>query len=579
MIWFQLIINNHKNSDISIKKRIKLEYGYDVLEQKGVFKNSTFTIAYTNTNGLVCVVEDNLLLLGECNLHNRQELTEAYDLSVTATTSEILMTVYKKLGSSFIREILGEFSFVLYDGNTKNIITYRDPLGLRTAFYTKISQYLVISSDLFLLESSFTKLQKDYFKFFYYTNGFLEQSLTPFENVYRVRKGTYIQHINFNESKEKKYWDLVDLPSLNYRNKEDYAKELKNRLSSATQNRMLDRTHCAVMLSGGLDSTSVYALAQESYPISSVSAVFDELKESDERQSIEEVLGMYQGKGHFTPCDDVLILSKFPYNSPFTYEPVVTAMTHEFTLHTLEFAKSLKFNEILSGFGGDQVLFSSLYTTGDYLKKGQIKRILETITEYSIRTNSSALSNLAKYTLFPKVYDDVLNHIEGLNQFEDYASYQSIKSPAKQMLYFQIQSLSTSYLDRTLGAMTNIDVRHPFLDQRLIEFLFQIPAEVSYSNDFEKQLLREAMQGYLPNSILTKLNKTTHLAHTYKSIRNHWNQIFLYMSKPIYIIEMDLIDLEKWQTYLNQWRQGVKVSDNFWTLFAIEWWFIKYHAR
>lgn len=383
------------------------------------------------------------------------------------------------------------------------------------------------------------------------------------------------------------YWDLSDIrETLSYRDESDYYEEFTEILQRAIKDRLIKGNGNSVMLSGGLDSTSVYALSKtienkyNKLSVTPVSAVFHELKECNEQEYIDELLTKYNDKGIYINFDDLLMFENFPNNIPFSYEPSVNSISYEFTYNIVKKASEYGLTNILSGFAGDHLLTGSMYITRDLLKKGKIKEAFSYITNYSIATNSSAIDYLKKYTLFPNI---LVNH--EIDKKSNYYKFMTkklkrIKSFHQKELYYQITNAKAHiYSDRLIGAITGADMKHPFLDKRLVEYIYKIPGYYLFCNGISKHILRNAMKQYLPMSIVSRVNKTTHLAYTYKSIKRNWGYLYNFMNNPKHIVHLDLISESIWKEMVNKWRHGIEINVKFWVLLSIEQWFSLYFQK
>ncbi|MCF2716486.1 asparagine synthase-related protein [Paenibacillus sp. UKAQ_18] len=189
--------------------------------------------------------------------------------------------------------------------------------------------------------------------------------------------------------------------------------------------------------------------------------------------------------------------------------------------------------------------------------------MLNYITNYSVATNTSAFNNFLDYTIFPKKLTNQIG----------FEKSKKIKYSHQKYLYLQMNnSKAHLFMDRTIGGLTGVNLMHPFLDRRLVEFIYRIPGEFTFSLYQNKFILRRALRDLLTEDIANRLNKTTHLAYTYKSIRENWGDIYQSLCQPKMITELDLVTEVKWQEMLTEWRNGKAVSDNFWVLLTIELW-------
>jgi asparagine synthase (glutamine-hydrolysing) len=582
-----MALNNKLNvseDKLNLKEKIYKKFNLKTNTVDGYIDGLRYEVASSNGVFPFNFHSNNTWVIGDIELHNQQELSKKYRIKEGSSVEYIIGKLYQAKGISFVEELIGNFSFVLYDKDTNKTYAIRDQVGVKTLFWIRTNEELVLSSDIFLLKEYLKKetLNTEYFHEFYYRNGIIDSSLTPFQDIYRLSSGCFVQ-IDGSSERIKEYWDLANYQErIHYKNEDDYYEEFSHILKKSTESRLKKGSSNSIMLSGGLDSTSIYALSKQiqkqgNFKVTPVSAVFDELKECDEREYIKGLLKKYNDKGVFQNFDDLLMFQNFPKSIPFSDEPSVNSISYNFTKKIVEKSTQHGFNNILSGFAGDHLLTGSLHVTRDLLKEGKIKKALDIITNYSIVTNSSAFNNFIKYTIFPNIPKE---HLKGNNG--SYYSFikdklSGLKYDSQKELYYQITNAKSHlYTDRTIGGYTNADIQHPFLDRRLIEYVFKVPGNLRFTGRDTKYILRKSMKGSLTNEILSRVNKTTHLAYTYKSIRENWNEIYSIMKEPLISSEFNLVSPDAWKNELEKWRNGVQVSDQFWTIFSLELWLKQY---
>ncbi|MNW43070.1 Asparagine synthetase [glutamine-hydrolyzing] 2 [compost metagenome] len=595
MKWFKVNLFNNKEGESyqsSIKDIIKEEFGISLSETIRNGENYQFAITDNGNTGYTYLEEENLLIVGDIRIHNLEELKHKYNLDYsfyTLTSNELLMSqLYKHKGIEFIKDVLGEFCFILCDKSNNKKYFIRDQTGSKTLFWCKTSYGFVIASDIFLLrkEMDFSRINNLYFKEFFESNGIVDTESTPFLNINRVPSGVYIETTQ-ESIVSHKYWELADITGvIKYKDENSYVEEFRDLLLKSVKSRLAEGNVNSVMLSGGMDSTSIYALSKlieqnnSTYLTKSVSAIYKELHECDESTYIRGLLKKYNDEGIFINCDDLLLFDDFPNKIPFSYEPNVNAFSFNFTFSTVKKSVEHGLYNILSGYGGDQLLTGSMYLTRDLLNQFKIKEMLCYITDYSIMTNTSAVKNLIEYTIFPSV----INGFDINEESEYYRSMsrklEGIKYYNQKELYYQISNAKSHiYTDRIIGALAGADISHPFLDRRLIEYVYKIPGKLLLSRDRGKDILRKSMDGYLTREIIQRVNKTAHVTHTYKSLRENWGEVYNCLHNPTIISEIGLITVEDWRKELLKWRNGVQVQDKFWTLCAIELWSNKYNQK
>ncbi|SHH47831.1 asparagine synthase-related protein [Virgibacillus chiguensis] len=591
MNWFIMSSQiNRKIIDIEKFQILTSKFINNKGQVNEIFFNG-FHFIYMLTNNSrrssILSVDKNLFIFGDIEMHNKNELARKYNLLKDSRSAidefSILLTIYQKKGIDVLNEIVGDFSIIIIDTD-KNIKYFiRDQLGKKTLFHTYEEDHFFVSSDLFLLDHIIKnrKLNTDYFFEYFNRNGVIDNKLTPYKRVYRIPSGHYIrvqekEHITFE------YWCLTrTIQKETKLQEEEYTEQFYSLLENSVKSRIQDHSKSAVMLSGGLDSTSVYAISKlmeqkSDIKVSSVSAVFDQLKEADERQYINPLLEKYNDKGHFVNYDDNLLYENIPFNSPYSHEPFVDILTYEFTNKTIERAAEREYLNILTGFGGDHLLAGSLFMTKDFFKKGKLKKIVSFLTNHAIVNNISAFNLLKKYTLFPNVatYHSVNKYTNYYHEITN--KLKNIKYYHQKELYIQLLNTKPHYIDRILGGRNNVSIHHPFLDRKLIEFVYNLPPEFRLSKTYNKYILRESMKKLLTNDIINNLNKVDHDVHTYESIQKNWSTIYRRFNEPLLINELNLVSHLDWNDKLIQWRNGVEQNDDFWTLLSIEVWYKKY---
>ncbi|MNK70820.1 Asparagine synthetase [glutamine-hydrolyzing] 3 [compost metagenome] len=571
------------------------EYGIDTIEINGEADKCKYAFA-TNTSlrrKTFKFIENRIFLIGDIEIFNTEELLEKYfpksPISSEMTDEELISYLYLKKGIEFIKELEGEYSFVLYDEEAGRIFAIRDHMGVKPVYWMQYKGDFLIASDIFLLKSyfDFGNLNHNYFKEFYTRDGIVDLEITPYKEVYRVPSGSYIS-LSKDVTDLKRYWDLADTKGkLAYRNAADYYDEFIRIFQTAIKDRLRKNSGNSIFLSGGLDSTSVYAISKiiedknHDLSVTPISAVFDELKDCDERIYINELLNRYRDSGINVNLDDKLMFTNFPQNIPFSYEPSVNAISYEFNFNLAKQASQNGLTNILSGFAGDHLLTGSMYVTRDFLKKIKLKKAVSYITNYSISTNSSAFQNLLAFSLKP----DILNQhgiLPGKGYYDEmHRNLKKVKSFYQKEPYYQITNAKANlFSDRVIGAITGTDLRHPFLDKRLIEYVYKIPSNlILFDGRITKYILRKSMNNYLPESILNRVVKTTHLSYTYKSMRKNWEYIYKIMSNPRFITSLNLITADRWINELYKWRNGDEVHNKFWILFVLELWAFQYSHK
>ena len=219
-----LLMNKHRGPDnskyVSISEKLFL--GFNRLQVNGInsISNQPFNVKGCH---LICNGE----------IYNFKELINKYNLNkeyISESDCEIIIHLYKKIGiENTLKELDGVFAFVLYDDVNDKLIIARDPIGIRSMYYSITGDDFAVASEM--------------------------KSLTNFTEVYQFPAGSYMvvgeeikQYFNLSINK------LED-------NEEEICKNIRNYFSEAVKKRLMSDRSIGCLLSGGLDSTITTALA------------------------------------------------------------------------------------------------------------------------------------------------------------------------------------------------------------------------------------------------------------------------------------------------------------------------------
>ena len=593
MKWFMGVINcGNKVRKPRIEELFKKNYsvcppqnGLEIIGENYSYAeiyDNNYKFQYGNN------VNDDIVILGDIEIYNKEQLLKKY-LGINEVDSDcgFLVQLYKLIGIDFVTELSGEFSFILYDKKSLDIYLIRDHLGIKPLYWIKEDERLYYATDIFLLIDFFniSNLNEDYFKEFYLSNGHIDSDQTPFTNVNRVKTGSYV-YISLGNNMETnyKYWDLANSQyNIRYKTNEEYVDTFLELLKSAVDKRLLHNGNDGVMMSGGIDSTSLFAVGKSvtQASITPVCGIFEELKSCDERYYINQVLERYNQNPIYVPCDELGMLKGYPDDYFFTYEPHVNSLVLRFSDGILKSASRNGIESIIDGYAGDHLLTGSLIHVIDKIKTGKWGQASEVLRANSNRLNKSIFECISEYIIWPMLnpkklpdFDkNICNLLAG--------KINKLKYFNQKELYIQLNcTKARQYLDREIGPRNNISVKHPFLDKELIEFVFNIPGEFRLNKKYNKFILREAIKQFLPNEVVDRVSKTQHVSLSIKGLADVWPHIYS-CSKTCLLRELNIIDISvnEWQEQLHKYRSGQVVREDFLVLLTMELWLYEYFKK
>ena len=174
--------------------------------------------------------------------------------------AELILDAYEKWGDDCVKHLLGDFAFAIWDDRRKRLFCARDHFGVKPFFYTHIGDNFNFSSTLNELKVS-TELNEiaigDYLLF----GVNQDQSTTVFKDIQRLPPG-HTLIVENNQIKIQRYWTPSLPAEIRFRDPDSYVERFLELLTLAVTDRLrTDRV--AISMSGGLDSTSLAAIASQ----------------------------------------------------------------------------------------------------------------------------------------------------------------------------------------------------------------------------------------------------------------------------------------------------------------------------
>jgi len=533
-------------------------------------------------------------LVWDGRLDNRAELLE--DLHADSDP-ELVLEAFQRWDVACVHHLIGEFAFVVWDAHTKRLFCARDRMGVRPLQYGWNGSTLVISSDIKPILSVLDRMPEpdDEMVVAFLTREFREgdQTRTFFQGIHRVPAASCLL-IKEGQTRLHTYWSLDLSRQIDYDRDEDYIEQFRDLFNEAVRCRLRSDRPIGCALSGGLDSSSIACVAarQTTLPLEAVTAVGEQLV-SNEGAYASEVIRQTGMAFHeyARPTDEPL---NDLAETVWKVESPLVATNRRSGQALIEWLRKRNCRIILTGVGGDQILDEYGYFADLLIRRPwrflQELRVFAnqygappmTLTGVALR---HALSPSMKYWAKrmtrrapPAWINSSLAHQTNLRarireprlgraqpvSFAQAESYLEIYGPYR-MFVFEVEERAASY--------AGCEIRYPFLDSRLVEFLLSIPWEKRTRQGQRKWLLRQAMDGLVPEAILTRQGKGDYTSSMDESLRA------LCHAHPPAPLEnrsgrMDhYLNFAKARTLIDRFRNGSpNVRWSVWSLVALDYW-------
>lgn len=464
-----------------------------------------------------------ILFNGEIYNHNelRSELEkQGVSFKTSHSDTEVLLNGISHQGISFINKIIGQFSIIFFDSKNQELYLIRDRVGQKPLYYTNSEKELTFSSNLksiVKLENNSQLNETSLVK--YLTFGVVPSPETLFKNIYKVEPGSYLK-VDLSKDKytysTSKYWQIENFIDNARFDKEEFFEIFFKSVSS----RLESDVPVANLLSGGIDSTSILK-AMHDFGNENINTFSVANKESKYDESYWSDLA---AKKYSTTHNKSVISSKISNEDIFASidifdEPYADPSSVPSYILSKEISKSYKV--AISGDGGDELLGGYNRLSNTLSKKhGFMNPISNLFNIYPgfLGTGNRLLKKSNDLEIsYPSYFEDTkilkMLNLKSISRFKDDYMIRT-GDDYKRLLTadykFYLAEMMNHKVDRTSMA-NSLEIRSPFLDHRLIEYIMS--RENSYfdinsskkilknylSADFEDNFTSRNKQGFVFN--------------------------------------------------------------------------------
>jgi asparagine synthase (glutamine-hydrolysing) len=477
-----------------------------------------------------CSLDGRMWLLGDVRLDGREELQRELgwldeSVALNETDEELILRAWRQWGEEGLARLLGDFSFVLWDSAVRQLLCVRDLVGLRPFFFASSGEWFFFSNTLEVLRLApgvSSTRDPQFIGDFLLQEWSADASRTVYKDIHRLPSGHRLKYSGEGLS-VRRYTELPIEEPLWLKRPEEYVERFQYLLEQAVRDR-LPEGPSAVFLSGGLDSTSVAALATKIARNSGKSGLL-RAHTIDSRPLFEDEEGILASRMAQHLGIDIQIVSIgscLPYEGwgesrLRTPEPIHDPFL---ALHQLQYRQvSSQARVAFTGYGGDDVLTGQAWPHLVYLlRRWHFATISKTFGSYVLKhkrippLRGGFRTRLRQWmgrtdpsAEFPPWLEP--HFVEQYHVRERWLEQQrspKISHPLHPIGYAGLSSESGSIIYETDdAAWTGVPVesRAPLLDLRMLRFLLRVPP-VPWC--IEKELLREAVRGILPEEIRSR---------------------------------------------------------------------------
>lgn len=472
-------------------------------------------------------LSDRVWIVADVRLDGRKDLVVALlargrVITENAPDVELVLHAYHVWDTACVEHLQGDFAFIIWDERQQRLFCGRDQFGIIPFYYAQVNNTLICSNTLNCIRlhpQISTDLNQQAVGDFLTRGMNMEWSTTIFDDIHRLPPANTLTwqagQLDTQKLTIQKYWQLPRVrPLIFYKHPQEYVEHFSQLFEQAVSDR-LRTNRIATHISGGMDSTSIAAMANKVLLERGKPCDFQAFTMRDRLMMPEE--DSYASMvAHFIgiPLNEMNCegyMCSVPSVNPQTPLPEPNGIparspANDFTQRCADHARV-----VLTGFGGDPGLRFGEFYFLEWWKHGLRREIFQVFGHYLKTHRSPKLYLRQGRAYWRKITKEQLG-------FPTWFNADFLRQLNLQERYEQINAESIDYIARYGMAnnpfwsnvfeqfdpgCTGIPLKHyyPFFDLRLVNFMVSIPPIPWLVN---KNILRDSMKGKLPEAIRTR---------------------------------------------------------------------------
>src|SRR5438874_2863896 len=463
----------------------------------------------------------------------------------THTDTEVILHLYEEIGTDCAVQLDGIFAFAIWDANLNRLMIVRDRMGVKPVYYSQVGSYLVFGSELkVLLQHPDVHRTLDLVALNEYLSlEYVPSPRTILRGISRLEPG-YLLLSDAAGCRQVRYWNISlarseDRPPVKWR---DYGETLRRTLSESVKRELVSDVPVGVLLSGGIDSSTIASFAVDHYAgqIQTFSVAYNEPSFDESRYSrqVAALLGTKHHELTLTSSDGAALVPTIP---DFLDEPLGDASLIP-TYLLSKFARE-HVKVTLGGDGSDE-LFAGYPTMAAHRLIGYYERLVpwqvrtylipQLLRGMPVSFDNISLDFKVRRFLSGRGVPLEDRHHRWLGSFTDgektgllaewvrplvrdsyaeayrHAHDCDARSMLNRVLYDDLKLYLEGDIlfkvDRASMA-ASLEVRVPFLNRDVVDFAAALPVELKLHRLTGKYLLKRAMKGRLPAEVISRSKK------------------------------------------------------------------------
>ncbi len=475
----------------------------------------------------------------------RAELQQKGHRFYTTSDTEVILHLYEDMGPDCLTSLNGQFALAIWDSKKKELFLARDRVGIRPLYYTMQSGTLIFASEIksiFMVNGVPRQIDPvamdQIFTFWTTLSG-----RTVFKDIHELPPGHFLK-VSDGRVTVKKYWQIPFYPRAEHLDLSpaEIVERIRELLTDAVRIRLRADVPVGTYLSGGLDSSGITTLVVKNFnsKVKTFGIRFEEAP-FDEGQYQNDMVSFLEADHREIQATNEKIGAALPDVIWHTEKPLLrTAPVPLFLLSKLVRENDLKV--VLTGEGADEVfggynifreskvrnfwsrqpgsatradLIGQLYPY--IFDNPRLKNTLQAFFAKGLdKTDDPLFSHLIRWQNTSKIKtffsDELKAAVGSYNGFEqvreslpaDYDRWDNLsKAQYLETAIFLSNYLLSSQGDR-MAMAHSLEIRLPYLDPRLMEFMGRVPSKWKILGLNEKHILKKSFEPIMPKNITAR---------------------------------------------------------------------------
>lgn len=542
----------------------------------------------------------------------KAELEKRGHKFVTQTDTEIVPHLYQEYGDDFVDHINGMFAISLWDTRKKRLVFARDRFGEKPLYYGVFDDKLIYASEpkaLLAHPSVTAELDTDSLRQ-YLSFDYVPAPRSIYKGISKL-PAAHIMTVENGEIKTRRYWNLSFSKNGHTASIEKAATELRDLFSDAVRMRLVADVPLGILLSGGVDSSTIAAFATQhaTEMVKTFSIGFSE-NSFDESRYAREVAS-HLGTDHY---EEMLSVEKagdlISEIGTWLDEPLSDGSL----IPTYLLARFVRkhVTVALGGDGGDELFagypmyfghkVASAYSSiPQFVRSGLIEPVVQRLP---VSTKNLSFEYRAKRFVKSAKCDAIQRHHSWFGSFtadeqkslltenvlartngDIYAGPRNLlgicdaRDEIERMQYldmnFYMAEDILTKVDRASMAVS-LETRAPFLDPRIGQFAASLPLEYKLRGSKGKYILKKSVEGLLPKTILHRSKKGFGIPIA-DWLKGRLNPLMHDLLASPRLKDQGLFEADHVQTLIREHEKGVASHHKqLWTLLVFQLWYDKF---